>query len=57
MHDVSVAREDGISRDNDSRAFDLIVIGDGPGGAAGAETALALGATVAVIERDRLGGT
>jgi pyruvate/2-oxoglutarate dehydrogenase complex dihydrolipoamide dehydrogenase (E3) component len=42
---------------SDRTAFDLIVIGGGPGGGAAAETALALGASVAVIERDHLGGT
>jgi len=41
----------------DTKAFDLIIIGGGPGGGAAAETALALGASVAVIERDHLGGT
>ena len=41
----------------DPQAFDLIIVGGGPGGGAAAETALSLGASVAVIERDRLGGT
>lgn len=40
-----------------TKTFDLIVIGGGPGGGAAAETALALGVRVAIIERDRLGGT
>lgn len=36
--------------------FDLIVIGSGPGGQRGAVQAAKLGKTVAIIERDRLGG-
>ena len=39
------------------RSFDLVVIGGGPAGGAAAETALKLRRRVAVIERDRLGGT
>ena len=37
--------------------FDLIVIGGGPGGYAAAEHAARHGMTVALVERDRLGGT
>ena len=37
--------------------FDLIVIGGGPGGYAAAEFAAHHGLTVALVERDRLGGT
>jgi dihydrolipoamide dehydrogenase len=40
-----------------TQAFDLIIVGGGPGGGAAAETALGLGASVALVERDRLGGT
>ena len=46
-----------MSTTRDAQAFDLISVGGGPGGGAAAETALALGASVAVIERDHLGGT
>jgi pyruvate/2-oxoglutarate dehydrogenase complex dihydrolipoamide dehydrogenase (E3) component len=45
-----------MSSPGDDR-YDLIILGGGPAGGAAAETALALGAKVAVIERDRLGGT
>ena len=37
--------------------YDLIVIGGGPGGYAAAEFAAKKGMAVALIERDRLGGT
>jgi len=37
-------------------AFDVIVLGGGPAGAAAALRARELGATVALVERDRLGG-
>ena len=37
--------------------FDLIVIGGGPGGYAAAEFAAKKGMSVALVERDRLGGT
>jgi pyruvate/2-oxoglutarate dehydrogenase complex dihydrolipoamide dehydrogenase (E3) component len=37
--------------------YDLIILGGGPAGGAAAEAALSLGARVAVIERDHLGGT
>jgi dihydrolipoamide dehydrogenase len=40
-----------------ARAFDLVIIGGGPAGGAAAETALQLRRRVAIIERDRLGGT
>jgi len=46
-----------MSTPAERQTFDLIIIGGGPGGGAAAETALALGASVAVIERDKLGGT
>ena len=36
--------------------FDVIVLGGGPAGVAAALRARELGATVALIERDRLGG-
>jgi pyruvate/2-oxoglutarate dehydrogenase complex dihydrolipoamide dehydrogenase (E3) component len=39
------------------KRYDLIVLGGGPAGGAAAEAALALGARVAVVERDHLGGT
>ncbi|MEG0511610.1 MAG: FAD-dependent oxidoreductase, partial [Clostridia bacterium] len=38
-------------------AYDLIVLGGGPGGYAAAEYAAKNGLSVALIERDRLGGT
>ncbi|MFB1017738.1 MAG: FAD-dependent oxidoreductase, partial [Burkholderiaceae bacterium] len=37
--------------------FDLLVIGGGSGGVASARRAAAHGARVALVERDRLGGT
>jgi pyruvate/2-oxoglutarate dehydrogenase complex dihydrolipoamide dehydrogenase (E3) component len=37
--------------------YDLVVVGAGPGGLGAATGAAALGARVALIERDRLGGT
>lgn len=39
-----------------NQAFDLVIIGSGPGGYVAAVRAAQLGMTVAVIERDRLGG-
>jgi len=39
------------------RDFDLVVLGGGPAGGAAAAVALGLNKTVAVVERDRLGGT
>ncbi|MFQ5712120.1 MAG: dihydrolipoyl dehydrogenase [Candidatus Geothermarchaeales archaeon] len=39
------------------KAFDVVVIGGGPGGYAAAIHAAHLGADVAIIERDRIGGT
>ncbi|MFL3020505.1 MAG: FAD-dependent oxidoreductase [Candidatus Poriferisodalaceae bacterium] len=40
-----------------SNHFDLVVIGGGPSGYAAALTAAAADRSVALIERDRLGGT
>jgi dihydrolipoamide dehydrogenase len=40
-----------------SQNFDLVVIGSGPGGHAAAEEAARLGARVAIIEKDKWGGT
>jgi dihydrolipoamide dehydrogenase len=37
--------------------FDLVVIGGGPAGGPAAITAAGLGAKVALVERDHLGGT
>lgn len=37
--------------------YDLLIIGGGPASGPAAMTAAATGARVAVIERDRLGGT
>lgn len=37
--------------------YDLIVIGAGPGGLAASERAASYGAKVAIVERDRVGGT
>ena len=39
------------------RAYDLVIIGAGPAGIAAAELAATLGARIALIESDRLGGT
>lgn len=41
----------------DASSFDLVVLGGGPAGGAAAAVALSLRKTVAVVERDRLGGT
>ena len=41
----------------DLDSFDLIILGGGPAGGAAAEAVLKLGARVAVVECDRLGGT
>lgn len=37
--------------------YDFLILGGGPAGGAAASTALSLGARVAVVEKDRLGGT
>ncbi|MGQ9682066.1 MAG: FAD-dependent oxidoreductase [Anaerolineae bacterium] len=37
--------------------FDLVIIGGGPAGGAAASTALSLGARIALVEKERLGGT
>ena len=37
--------------------LDFIILGGGPAGGAAASTALSLGARVALVEKDRLGGT
>jgi len=37
--------------------YDFVIIGGGPAGGAAASTALNLGARVALVEKDRLGGT
>ena len=37
--------------------YDMVVLGAGPGGGAAARRALALGATVALVEPDKIGGT
>ncbi len=42
---------------SDEKIYDLLIIGGGPAGSAAAETALKLGKTVALVERDKLGGT
>lgn len=39
------------------KEYDVIVIGAGPGGIAAAKKAVELGATVALIEEDKIGGT
>ena len=41
----------------DDRLYDLAVIGSGMAGATAASHAASLGARVAVIEKDRIGGT
>ncbi|TMD15901.1 MAG: FAD-dependent oxidoreductase, partial [Chloroflexi bacterium] len=38
-------------------AFDVVVIGGGPGGYVGALRAAQLGARTAIVEKDRMGGT
>ena len=40
-----------------SRQYDLVILGGGPAGVMAAQSAAILGAGVALIERDRLGGT
>ena len=42
--------------DNNEQSFDLVVIGGGPAGYVGAIRAAQLGMSVAVVERDKLGG-
>jgi dihydrolipoamide dehydrogenase len=42
---------------SEEKVYDLLIIGGGPAGSAAAETALNLGKTVALVERDKLGGT
>jgi dihydrolipoamide dehydrogenase len=42
---------------NDTQHFDLIVIGGGPGGYAAALYAASAGLSVAVVEKDKVGGT
>ncbi len=39
------------------KAYDLVIVGAGPAGIAAAELGASLGARVALLERDRLGGT
>jgi pyruvate/2-oxoglutarate dehydrogenase complex dihydrolipoamide dehydrogenase (E3) component len=46
-----------IPRRRQNRPYDLVVVGAGPAGIAAAELAVALGARVALLESDRLGGT
>ncbi|QDU35611.1 Dihydrolipoyl dehydrogenase [Poriferisphaera corsica] len=41
----------------ETKSYDLIVIGGGPGGYTGAIRAAQLGKKVAIVERDKLGGT
>ncbi len=42
---------------NEERQFDLVVIGSGPGGYVGAIRAAQLGARVAIVEKQYIGGT
>jgi dihydrolipoamide dehydrogenase len=37
--------------------YDFIILGGGPAGGAAASTAINLGARIALVEKDRLGGT
>jgi glutathione reductase (NADPH) len=46
-----------VSLDPVNAPYDLVVIGGGSGGVASARRAAAHGAKVALVERDRLGGT
>ena len=41
----------------EEKVFDLIVLGGGPGGYAAAIRGAQLGASVALVERDQVGGT
>jgi pyruvate/2-oxoglutarate dehydrogenase complex dihydrolipoamide dehydrogenase (E3) component len=50
------ARPPGWRNPQAAGRYDLVVIGAGPGGATAAREAAALGARVALIERDRVGG-
>jgi pyruvate/2-oxoglutarate dehydrogenase complex dihydrolipoamide dehydrogenase (E3) component len=49
-------RPDGWANPKPREIYDLVVIGAGPGGIAAAELAARLGRSVALIERNRLGG-
>jgi dihydrolipoamide dehydrogenase len=51
------AVDSGDSVSNDNAAYDLVVLGGGSGGYACALRAALLGKSVALIEKDRLGGT
>jgi pyruvate/2-oxoglutarate dehydrogenase complex dihydrolipoamide dehydrogenase (E3) component len=51
------ARPPGWHNPKAADRYDLVVIGAGPGGATAAREAAAVGAKVALIERDRVGGT
>jgi pyruvate/2-oxoglutarate dehydrogenase complex dihydrolipoamide dehydrogenase (E3) component len=46
-----------MSSTSPREGYDLVVLGGGPAGGAVARRALALGARVVVIERDKIGGT
>ena len=40
-----------------AKSYDFVIIGGGPGGYTAAIRAAQLGKTVAIVERDKLGGT
>ncbi len=46
-----------MASNSEASRFDLLIIGGGPAGGAAAETALKMGKKIALIEKDKLGGT
>lgn len=52
-----VYKENTMALPSEEKIYDLLIIGGGPAGGAAAETALKLGKSVAMVEKDKLGGT